>query len=436
MLPREHHRSPLFRGPTGAQLVMGFAGLLLCSSCSLALDVESLGEGCSAGSELEGCSREEPEEPLDCGSGEFSREGECLEHTTCGDDEYEVQSPSTTSDRVCRSTTHCQPGEYEHSAPRADADRRCRPCPSGTFSDTQDAPVCEAWSVCEEGHAERSAPSEESDRVCSPCGEGEFVLDSQCSPLSACAPGMYVALEGTPSSDRLCEPCPEETFSTKENSASCQPWSECPGDRVPSEDPEEAPSSVRDRTCVACDTDTFLQDGQCVSLSVCGANEYETVAPSATEDRECGLCFPDEIVAGQRICAPFGPIQNAWADEWYIHIEDGAPQATAVNVSLPGAQWSLEPIDGYYRIRNRYERDQYLHVEGGELQAGPISRSWLSAQWLFIDVTETYGSETQAAHRIQNRENPDLYLHVEWGELEAATIGEGWHSSVWFLPPL
>lgn len=420
-----------------------FTAISLClasAGCSLALDVDALGDGCPDGTEpaMGSCVRVELESGPDaCAADEFRSKGECRPLTKCDAGEYESRSPTPTRDRQCLALTDCVPGEYELQGPASDEDRRCAECADGSFSSSINAVSCENWSPCEPGEAEREAPTSKSDRICSSCESGTFEHDGQCFLVTTCEAGTYVDAEATPTSDRRCRECPDETFSSEENAPSCQPWRQCEEDEVQSDDDDDAPSAVRDRVCVSCASDEFVQGGRCLLTTPCAADEYETVAPSATEDRECSECLVDEWVDGERICSPVGQIQNYWALDWFINIEDGVLGATQVDLESKSTQWSLEPIDGYYRIRHRYERDQYLHIENGELEVGPVSRSWSSAQWRLIDVTSDFQTSGAArVHRIKNRSEPEVYLHVQDGVLEAGPIDSVWHSAVWYLPPL
>lgn len=114
-----------------------------------------------------------------CPSGEFSSQANarsCEAWTRCLSHEYETTTPSATTDRACAALTTCHPGEYVDQQPTATRDRSCKPCPTGSFSDTENAKRCEAWTECKTNEYEQTAPSAALDRACASdgfCDPGE-----------------------------------------------------------------------------------------------------------------------------------------------------------------------------------------------------------------------------------------------------------------------
>lgn len=292
-----------------------------------------------------------PSIPPACDDGEFLSGNDCDPATTCGEEEYEVQAPSPTTDRVCAPVAPCEPNTYETTAATETSDRVCSPltvctpgyfvaspgtattdticapCPSATYSSTINADACVAWSRCDEGETESVPPGATSDRVCSACGTGKYessgqclaitscsqgeyetaaptaTSDRQCSSIKTCEPGEMQIAPPTANSDRVCAPCAGGSFSTTTNAQNCQVWTSCtPGAMV-----EVQGSPTRDRSCGDCAAGTYSSRNNVDSCTACtsgfaagsgatsctpwttcdASTQYQNAAPTATTDRVC-----------------------------------------------------------------------------------------------------------------------------------------------------
>lgn len=248
---------------------------------------------------------------------------------------------SLNSDGFCVPMTRCAPGTFVSESA---GERVCSPCASGQFSNDYDAERCETWRDCQAGDFVAEPGTAMSDRQCEACPENEtttstnagvctgaadclagtFKRDGECVDCSAgsycsgktesetpcdgeswdddsdpatpcivkttCAPGQSVSDEGSTLQDRACIFCDEQTFSTEDNAASCSPWSTCDAGTFVSL--QGTPSS--DRACTPCDAETFSSEpdqASCQAWTICAAPaQFETSAPTLTEDRQCADC--------------------------------------------------------------------------------------------------------------------------------------------------
>lgn len=118
---------------------------------------------------------------------------------------------------------------------------------------------------------------------------------------------------------------------------------------------------------------------------------------------------------------------NALNPELLINIEPkttgGEPHLAATRIikGWRSAEWTLEPIWTYYRIRNRWKPDRFLHVENGPLEATTISLYWDSAFWTLIRQDNRQGE----AYLLRNVWRNNVYIGLDANhELKADTFPE------------
>ena len=207
-----------------------------------------------------------------CGSGKYSLNGTCTTLTECAATEYESKAASATSDRTCKAISDCVPGNKQTAAPTKTSDRQCGPCGASSFSTTKNADSCSAWSVCTAAQYESVAPSATADRV--------------CSGLTSCTPGQRIKTGATATTNRVCEACPSGTYSTADNSTSCQAWKTCGAGQGES----TAGTATTDRVCATCSAGTFSSGGKCAA---CASGTFSATT-GATSCAACSTCgwFP------------------------------------------------------------------------------------------------------------------------------------------------
>lgn len=136
----------------------------------------------------------------------------------------------------------------------------------------------------------------------------EATLDDESCVI--CTPGSY-------GEDGVCIACPEGTFSSSSAALVCTNTSICSADEFES----VAPTATSDRVCSAlssCTAEeyesvaaTSTSDRVCSTLSVCSSDEYESVAATVSSNRLCSalsVCSSDEYISvaatttSDRIC--------------------------------------------------------------------------------------------------------------------------------------
>ena len=140
--------------------------------------------------------------------------------------------------------------------------------------------------------------------------------------------------------------------------------------------------------------------------------------------------FPDDFLESNDKYT----IQNYWAGDWYLNVQNGPIAATSINQAWDSAQWTFEKVGDYYWIKNVENPNLFLHEQNGQLEAGNILSGWWSAQWRLIKE-ESFNVPDGASnliYKIQNRWT-DNYINVEGGTLQSSSIGEGWWSARWYF---
>eukprot|EP00039_Didymoeca_costata_P018197 m.332535 g.332535 ORF g.332535 m.332535 type:complete len:3185 (-) comp16959_c0_seq1:2670-12224(-) len=249
----------------------------------------------------------------------------CEQLTACNATQYESQAPTSTSDRQCSSLLSCGMSQFESKEATSTSDRECQDwknctqlqyqVSSGTpLSDT----VCARLTFCTQSQYEETAPSPTSDRSCKDvqeCGPDAFETviptystDRECTNYTICPPvETYVVTSPTPTSDRECADV-DHCLSNQ-----------CVSGRGTCVD------GLLSYSCncstgffgslCECDGNTYIPDGatSCLPYSQCSSSEYESVAPTASTNRQCAstrTCFNNEYevtsptATSNRECAP------------------------------------------------------------------------------------------------------------------------------------
>lgn len=120
-------------------------------------------------------------------------------------------------------------------------------------------------------------------------------------------------------------------------------------------------------------------------------------------------------------------LDSVWKPGQQINVESGAPAVSTVQPGWQSAQWVLEPVNQYFRIKNRW-KGTYLHTENGSLEIGPVQPNWFSAMWEFEPVGN-------GVFRIKNPYRK-TYLNIETGRLQLGDVQPGWLSAQWRKVPV
>ena len=163
-----------------------------------------------------------------CGVGEFSTTDvippKCTVHTECTFDQYQVSSPTATSDRACEALTVCSDIEFQSKPPTLTSDRTCSPLTTCNYElqyeATQASPtndrVCLKLTKCKQNQYEDIPPSVSTDRVCRPytsCTADEIeitpptpISDRTCVSKILCQEGEYISQKATKTTQAVCSP--------------------------------------------------------------------------------------------------------------------------------------------------------------------------------------------------------------------------------------
>ena len=197
-----------------------------------------------------------------CASGTWDHDGNaatpCVEKTSCSPGTFVASEGTAIADRVCSScgsgqfsTTSnavtcspwstCEAGTYVSNTPSATVDRVCTPCASGQYSSGPNQSSCQDQGSCTAGTVQTAPGTLTSAAVCQACVAGQFCAGgtspqttcgsgtwdhdgnpaTPCAALSVCAPGTWMAADGTSTTDRVCTPCANGSFSTTANATAC-----------------------------------------------------------------------------------------------------------------------------------------------------------------------------------------------------------------------
>lgn len=167
------------------------------------------------------------------------------------------------------------------------------------------------------GSAEVDGGSGGSEQEPEPCSDGRWDHDedarTECVAWTDCAPGEFVATEGSATADRTCSGCESGSFSTVANAAACTEWTAC----VAGEHVSTKGSATTDRACEACAPGTYTSgDNQtaCVPEGECAPGTQQTAAGTATTPVTCEACATGSYCAGAK-AAPQPCADNTWDDD-------------------------------------------------------------------------------------------------------------------------
>ncbi|MFO0692879.1 MAG: DNRLRE domain-containing protein [Polyangiales bacterium] len=149
-------------------------------------------------------------------------------------------APTPTSDRVCSACTTCGPTQYQTTD-----------CANGNSMQNR---VCASLTNCGTGQYESQPPTSTADRTCGNC-------------VASCGSGFYesqACANGNGASYRICSACDPMCLGR------------CNGPTA--------------GDCTACPSGQFFNGATCVTLTDCGSNQYQTLAPGPNNDRVCGSC--------------------------------------------------------------------------------------------------------------------------------------------------
>jgi hypothetical protein len=215
-----------------------------------------------------------------CGAGGVSTCGQVASAAcpqkcgTCGSQEYQSRTPTRSQDRICSSLTQCpvKDGYTLLAAHTETTDRSCG-CSDGYFSTEFVAGrmKCEKWRECTAGtHYQSAAPTATTNRV--------------CNEITACGANSEVEVVATLTADQICQ-CKDQFYNvntacrsasisdTTTAKANCEAMGAC----------EYTAPGAGAATCLP-----PAGKPQCLSYSpVCTADQYQSVQPDRTQDRQC-----------------------------------------------------------------------------------------------------------------------------------------------------
>eukprot|EP00045_Choanoeca_perplexa_P015768 m.203531 g.203531 ORF g.203531 m.203531 type:complete len:1083 (-) comp17074_c0_seq5:656-3904(-) len=208
----------------------------------------------------------------------------CLPLNQCADNQFISVNHTLTSDRVCANVTDCEEGEYIEIPKTLFSNQTCAPC----------------LRSCNRGSylLERCSANSTDDNVCVECSQ-------DCDACTAegcdeCSPGKVLTQAGT-----CTDGCPTGQFDDKKGACqSCNPaCSECTSSNVctvclnPAN--TSTPANPIDytykrgfsciRNCTAADPTLYGDNGSgtCRTLLECTDQEFESLAPTYQSNREC-----------------------------------------------------------------------------------------------------------------------------------------------------
>ncbi|KAK6477553.1 tumor necrosis factor receptor superfamily member 14-like isoform X1 [Huso huso] len=130
----------------------------------------------------------------------------------------------------------CSPGSSVFRPCTQDSSTSCIPCTHGTYTEEPNGLLkCFPCKNCDQalGLAVLHQCQRHKNTICGPL-TGYFcsgkARDGGCDQgqkHTVCRAGQSVKSQGTAESDTKCEDCPEGTFSTKDMSLNCIPWTDC-----------------------------------------------------------------------------------------------------------------------------------------------------------------------------------------------------------------
>eukprot|EP00043_Microstomoeca_roanoka_P015401 m.154233 g.154233 ORF g.154233 m.154233 type:complete len:1890 (-) comp16251_c2_seq2:273-5942(-) len=225
-------------------------------------------------------------------------------------------SDESTGDEPCKPVTVCGPGFRQVQTPTTTSDRVCEQCPSGYFKSQAGVATCKPVRLCRAGEEESVPPTSSTDRVCEWCQAGVTYQPhanstSPCLPVTICLAGSEQRSAPTFSTDRRCQSCLlGETFKPNDGDGSCQLVKTC----QVAEEQSVAPTTSTDRECKPCQLGETYKDvvGQfpCRNTTQCGRGLYLVTSPTRSTDRVCQPCpegqYKDSDL-NYEVCKPQSP---------------------------------------------------------------------------------------------------------------------------------
>ncbi|XP_041128805.1 tumor necrosis factor receptor superfamily member 14-like [Polyodon spathula] len=130
----------------------------------------------------------------------------------------------------------CSAGSSVHKLCTHDISTSCIPCERGTYTEEPNGLLkCFPCKNCDQalGLTVRHECQRHKNTICGPLtgyfcsGKARGGGCDQGQKHTVCKAGQRVQSQGTAESDTRCEGCPEGTFSTKNMSLDCTPWTDC-----------------------------------------------------------------------------------------------------------------------------------------------------------------------------------------------------------------
>jgi hypothetical protein len=193
---------------------------------------------------------------------------------------------------ICDPITTCPAGSRQTAAPTPSSDRACLICPTGNYSMSNNSLSCPAWTTCTADQFQTLAGTRTSDRECTAC--------------TTCPDNHHETSPCTASSDRKCQGCASCTAGvtytlqpcSTTNNTICMSCTDCFAAGLATARPctvaqnavcvpPTPPCSAQQYQTVPLTPST---DRACMNLTVCPPGSVQTVAATATSDRQCALC--------------------------------------------------------------------------------------------------------------------------------------------------
>ncbi|MFT7625018.1 MAG: hypothetical protein ACI9WU_004209, partial [Myxococcota bacterium] len=228
--------------------------------------------------------------------GDFFGDGQiCTACTVCSSDQHEITACTPAGN------TSCGPCDASCAGCSGPSSSDCTGCPSGfslTAGQCQDVNECDVGETCD---ANAACLNTAGSFVCT-CQSDFFGNGQSCDPCATCEPDQYGSTSCGPTTDRICADCDPGCTTCEGPSAS--ECTECPlgFDLTDGQCLDIDECAAPDACHAAADCENtagdfvctcqpgWAGDGQtCSACTQCQGDEYETVACTPTQDRECAV---------------------------------------------------------------------------------------------------------------------------------------------------
>eukprot|EP00048_Salpingoeca_helianthica_P014171 m.217680 g.217680 ORF g.217680 m.217680 type:complete len:2154 (-) comp15603_c0_seq6:26-6487(-) len=254
---------------------------------------------------------------VDCPAGAVQSQPGLL--TICSGCVPRVSYQTTIGQTACAvCSPDCGAGFYQQSECNVTADRVCLPCTGGTYQNQVGQTICKACSAsdCGPGSFFNALCNSTTAPSCSSCARGFYQNIGSQTACIACGQGLFSSTVG----QTACAGCVlGSNFSSQAGSSTCTSCT-----------PTCATGSYRTATCSltadiqcapcvvpSCSPTTQYLTGECSAtsntlsctpLTVCPTNQYESVAPTPTSNRQCAPCpvgsFKSTLSPTCTLCSP------------------------------------------------------------------------------------------------------------------------------------